>query len=379
MKLPLRHALVCLLSLCSLAAVSADEAPGAAVTRRWTSERANAWAAGQPYFAGGNYLPSTAINQLEMWQPETFDPVTIDRELGWAHDIGFNMMRVFLHNLPWRDDPEGFLKRIDAFLKIADKHQIKIMFVFFDSCWDPFPHSGRQPAPRPGVHNSGWVQSPGQEMLMNGRTHGELAVYVKSVLNRFKDDQRIAVWDLFNEPENPVTRSYGAFESPYKTDYAIILLKEVFAWAREINPSQPLTAAPWGTGDWDLAHLSPINTLMFENSDVISFHCYDPADKMAARIATLEKFNRPLFCTEFMARPRDSRFETHLPIMKEKKVAAIAWGFIAGKSQTNYPWDSWAKAYDGEPPEWFHDVLRADGSAYKADEVAFLKKILQAK
>lgn len=347
----------------------------AAEPLRWPAEKAQAWMASRAFLAGGNYLPSNAINQLEMWQAETFDPATIDRELGWAHDVGFNVMRVFLHNLPWREDPKGFLRRVDTFLGLAEKHRIAILFVFFDSCWDPYPRSGPQRAPRPHVHNSGWVQSPGLELLMNGRAHGELEAYVKDVLTRFKDDRRILGWDLFNEPNNPNTSSYGKIETPHKAEYGLILLKEVFAWARAIDPSQPLTAAPW-EGDWAPGKLSPINAFMFEHSDVISFHCYDPLDKLRARIETLEKLGRPLLCTEYMARPQGSRFETHLPLLQEKKVAAMAWGFIEGKSQTNYPWDSWTKTYTAEPPEWFHDLLHTDGRPYRQTEVDFLKKAL---
>lgn len=40
------------------------------------------------WYFGANFIPSTAINQLEMWQKETFDPTTIDRELGFARKIG---------------------------------------------------------------------------------------------------------------------------------------------------------------------------------------------------------------------------------------------------------------------------------------------------
>lgn len=349
-----------------------------AETGRWTPDRAQAWMAKYPYLAGGNYLPSTAINQLEMWQPETFDPATIDRELGWARDLGFNCMRIFLHNLPWREDPDGFLARVDQVLAIADKHGITVMPVFFDSCWDPVPKSGPQRAPRPHVHNSGWVQSPGRDMLVNPATHGELEAYVTHVLRRFRDDRRIVAWDLFNEPNNPNTNSYGPVETPHKAEFGFVLLKEVFRWARKVNPSQPLTAGPW-EGDWTPARLSPINAFMLGQSDVISFHCYDPAEQMQARIAELKKLGRPLLCTEYMARPRGSRFETHLPLMKKEGVAAIAWGFIAGKSQTNYPWDSWQKAYTAEPPEWFHDVLRADGTPYRPAEAEFLRQHLRGK
>lgn len=349
----------------------------AAFAARWTPERANAWWAQQPFRAGGNYVPSTAINQLEMWQPESFDPATIDRELGWAQEIGFNTMRVFLHNLPWREDPAGYLERIDTYLRIADKHGIATLFVIFDSVWDPEPRSGPQHAPTPGVHNSGWVQSPGRALLIDGTAHGELKAYVKAVLTRFKDDRRVLGWDLFNEPDNPNRGSYDRTETAYKAEYALILLKEVFAWAREVDPSQPLTVGVW-QGQWEGDQRSAVTALSLDNSDVISFHSYEPPETLRRSIEVLKRYGRPLLCTEYMARPRGSRFETNLPVLKENKVAAIAWGFVAGKSQTNYPWDSWAKPYATEPPEWFHDVLRSDGSAYRPDEVAFLKRVLKA-
>ena len=136
-----------------------------AQSARWTEQRANDWYAQQPWLVGSNYIPATAINELEMWQADTFDPQRIDLELGWAESIGLNTMRVFLHDLLWQQDAPGFQKRIDTFLTIANKHHIRILFVLFDSCWDPYPQLGKQRDPRPGVHNSGWVQSPGAAAL----------------------------------------------------------------------------------------------------------------------------------------------------------------------------------------------------------------------
>src|SRR6187455_2063217 len=85
---------------------------------RWTIEQANAWYAKQPWLVGCNYSPRTAINQLEMWQAETWDPQTIDQELGWAHDLGFTSVRVFLHDLVWKNDRQGLLRRMDKFLDL---------------------------------------------------------------------------------------------------------------------------------------------------------------------------------------------------------------------------------------------------------------------
>ena len=367
--------------LCALLAVGVlsgqaqPPAPGEP-DARWSPAQAQQWVAQHAWSAGCNYLPSTAVNQLEMWQQDTFDPATIDRELGWAHGLGFNSVRVFLHDLAWSQDPAGFLQRMDQFLGIAEQHQISVLFVFFDSCWNPYPKAGRQPAPTPGVHNSQWVQSPGKVILTDAAAHGGLEGYVKTVLQRFANDRRIIGWDLFNEPNNANGRSYSAIETPYKAEYALILLTEVFAWARQVHPSQPLTAGVW-EGDWSVpGKWSPINRFMLTHSDIVSFHCYNPLPVMQQRVADLSKLGRPLFCTEYMARPQNSRFETILPFLKAQGVAAYNWGFIEGKSQTNFPWDSWAKPYAGQPPEWFHDVLHTDGTPYRQSEAAFLGQIL---
>jgi hypothetical protein len=363
--------IVSLLSLALLAFVSVCSA----ASPRWTSEQAAAWMKAEPYRAGVNYLPSTASNQLEMWQPATWDPVTIDRELGWAHDLGFNVVRVFLHNLPWREDPAGFIDRVDRFLEIADKHEIKVLLVIFDSCWDPLPRSGPQKPPQPHVHNSRWVQSPGVEILVNGNAHGELKSYVKAMLYRFKDDSRVYGWDLINEPDNPNTSSYSAVETPFKSEYGLILMKEAFQWAREVGPSQPLTVCVW-QGEWSPGHTNAVNAYALENSDILSFHSYDTPENTRKRIDSLRGYGRPMICTEYMARPVGSRFETNLPIFKAAGIPAISWGFVSGRSQTIYPWDSWDKTYTAEPPEWFHDVLYADGRPYKPAEVEFLKATL---
>lgn len=351
---------------------------GETIAGRWAPEAAHQWMAERPWSAGCNYVPQNAINQLEMWQAETFDPATIDRELGWAREIGFNSMRIFLHDLAWEQDPEGFFGRVDHFLKLADKHGISVLMVIFDSVWDPYPKPGPQRAPQPGVHNSGWVQSPGIAKLADESSHARLEHYVKAVLTRYRHDRRIIGWDLFNEPQNPNTSSYGKVEVPQKEELALRLLRKTYAWAREINPSQPLTAGVWDHNFTSQSGpLTEINTFMLENADIISFHCYDPLEKMQQLVAFLQQQGRPIACTEYMARPNNNRFENVLAFFKEKGVAAYNWGFVAGKSQTNYPWDSWEKAYAAEPPEWFHDILKPDGSAYRLDEVVFLKNLLR--
>lgn len=341
----------------------------------WPAEKANAWLEQQGWLRGSNFGPSTAINQLEMWQAETFDPATLDRELGWAEGLGFNSMRVFLHNIPWDQDKDGFIKRIGQYLEIADKHKIKTLFVLFDSCWDPFPKAGKQREPKPHLHNSGWVQCPGLDVLKDTARHDDLKGFVTGVIGAFRSDKRICGWDLFNEPDNKNGNSYGKHEPANKPELALALIKKAFAWAREAKPEQPLTAAPW-IGPWaDPAKLSAIDKFMFEQSDVISFHCYGKLEDMKACIANLRRYNRPILCTEYMARPVGSRFDPHLSFMKEQKVAAYNWGFVAGKTQTIYPWDTWQKQYTAEPPVWFHDIFRSDGTPFDAKEVEYIRAV----
>lgn len=346
-----------------------------AAATRWSEEKANEWYTQQDWLVGANFGPSTAINQLEMWQEDTFDPETIDRELSWAADMGMNTMRVYLHDLPYEQDSIGFIDRIDELLAISEKYDIKPLLVFFDSCWDPFPESGKQREPKPHVHNSGWVQSPGQHALMDSTQYPRLERYVKGVVSHFAEDERILGWDVWNEPDNMNGSSYRTVEIDDKVDYVIPLLDNAFKWARAANPSQPLTSGIW-SGDWS-SHdqLKPIEKLQIENSDIISFHHYgEPAD-FEKRIKELQRYNRPLLCTEYMARTNGSTFEGSLPIAKEHQVAMFSWGFVDGKTQTKYPWDSWRKTYTDEPELWFHDILRKDGTPYIAEEVEFIKEI----
>jgi len=363
-----RIALIVLLAAAQLAA------------QRWTLQAAKDWYARKPWLVGANYVPSSAINELEMWQAETFDPKRIDLELGWAESIGMNTMRVFLHDLVWQQDPEGYRARIEAFLGIAAKHKIRPMFVLFDSVWDPFPKLGKQRDPAPGVHNSGWVQSPGAEALSDPAQQPRLEAYVKGVVGAFAGDARVLAWDIWNEPDNTNANSYGAKEPPRKVRLVLALLPKAFAWAREAKPTQPLTSGVW-QGDWSVDRkLSPTARVQLEQSDVISFHNYGTPEDLEKAIGSLKRLGRPLLCTEYMARGNGSTFEGSLPVLKKHNVAAINWGLVEGKAQTHLPWDSWQKPYVGrEPSVWFHEVFRKDGTPYREEETGLIRKLTEGR
>lgn len=320
----------------------------------WTPATAHAWYDAQPWLVGCNYMPRTAINQLEMWQAETFDPATIDQELGWARGLGMNLVRIYLHDLAWAADPEGFLARVREVLTIAERHGIRALLTIFDDCWRPEAALGAQPAPLPGVHNSGWVQSPAAAQRTDTAA---LESYVRAVIGAFACDPRVAMWDLYNEPGNSDHRLAS-----------LPLLRAVYAWARAAAPTQPLTSAIW----WDQD--PEIIACQVEASDIITFHHYGPPDDLRTRIADLRRHGRPLLCSEWLARGQyGSEVATNLPLFHAERVGCCCWGLVSGKTQTIYPWGS--PGGEPEPTPWHHDLLRPDGAPYRAAEAACFRAL----
>lgn len=333
---------------------------------RWSPEQANAWYARQPWLVGCNFIPSTAVNQLEMWQAETFDLETIERELGWAEALGFNTVRVFLHDLLWHADATGFAARIDAFLSVARRHRITVLFVLFDDCWNDGATLGPQPAPVPGRHNSRWLQSPGHTVVESGTERDRLEAYVKGVVSAFGSDDRVLAWDLYNEPTNglppPWTQDADAQRRRAEAlPRHLELLDLAFAWARAARPEQPLTAGLWSPD-------RELNARLVALSDIVTFHCYDGPERLATLIGRLRRHGRPVICTEYMARTLGSTFRGCLPVFLRERVGCYNWGLVNGRTQTHIAWT-------GEAEVWFHDILRQDGSPYDAEEVAFIREL----
>ncbi len=341
---------------------------------RWTEEKAAQWYASKPWLSGCNYAPAYAINQLEMWQPETFNTAEIDKELGWAEELGFNCMRVFLHHKLWEADKEGFKDRINTYLEISDSHGIATMLVFLDDCWNETCELGVQPEPKRGSHNSGWCKDPGAlyfGLCGTGVEYAEdttaitalLEAYIKDVMTSFKEDERVLAWDLYNEP--------GGGQDPHRYyERTFPLLKRVFGWAREVNPSQPITAGVWSPV------LKEMNDWQIANSDIITYHTYEGLESHQNMVDTLKTYNRPMICTEYMARTQNSTFESIMPMLKKENVGAINWGFVAGKTNTIFSWETITEPLDmDEPPLWFHDILRKDGTPYIEAEVECIKTL----
>jgi hypothetical protein len=330
---------------------TASDAP---IEGRWTAARADAWRDQVGWIVGCNFIPSTASNQLEMWQGDTFDVRTIERELEWAASVGMNAVRVYLHDLAWSCDPKGFISRLRRFLSIAAKQRIGVVFVLFDDCWNPEPRIGEQEPPIPGVHNSRWLQSPGAAVVADPLEWTRLRRYVQAVVGALRSDRRVLMWDLYNEPGNS---QMGMRSLP--------LLQAAFAWARQARPTQPLTAGIW-------ADLDELNRFQLANADILTFHNYEDVESLRTQISALAAEGRPIVCTEWMARPT-STIASHLPVFKEAGVGCFMWGLVSGKTQTIYPWGS--PGGGPEPTPWFHDLLRPDGTPYDPAEVSVLRAL----
>jgi hypothetical protein len=339
---------------------------------RWSVDRAQKWSSQQPWLVGANFTPSTAGNQLELWQEATFDPETIDRELGWAAGLGMNTIRLFLHDLLWTVDGDRFLERVDEVLAIADGHGIRTMPVLFDGIWDPDPRPGPQRAPRPGIHNSTWVQSPGAAVIADRSRWASLRPYVDAVVARFGQDPRVLAWDLFNEPDSP--NPAWAHRDPRRKAARIgELLELVWDWAAAADPAQPLTVGIFELpGAKHPERVSHVARTALERSDVISFHCYRPEAGLIATIDRLARLGRPLLCTEWMGRPASPVALAR--VLRDRNVGCWTWGLVDGRTQTRFPWTSWVRRGDEAMP-WFHELLHADGTPYDESEVTLLRSL----
>lgn len=366
------------------------------VPGRWSEKRIKQWFDTLPWLVGCNYIPSTAINQIEMWQASTWDSLTILRELKMARSLGMNTLRVYLHDMVWYTDSFGFYSRMDKFISYCSKFSIRPIFVFFDDCHYPEPYIGTQPLPVKKWHNSGWVNSPARKIVNkiynNTQTKDELLRlknYLQGVLLRYAQDKRILAWELYNEPGRGNALEGGNDRSD---DNSSKLLLFAWKWAREINPSQPLTATAFGS----LGRLN--NLINFINSDFYSIHPYGDATYLVNKIMEYKRFNRPIFVTEWLARTMGSTVENCLPVLKAFNIPAYNWGFVSGKTGTIWPWSS-RRDENGnflninnlrkngqviqpgdqlpEPKVWFHDLFRIDGSPYSQNEIDIFRILTQ--
>lgn len=326
---------------------------------RWSEQRIKEWYNKQPWYCGFNYIPAYAINYTAMWDKTTFDPVAIDKELSLAEKSGLNSLRAVLQFAVYENDPKYFLNTLDKFMAICQKHKIKFVPALFDDCAFGINHDpkiGKQPEPLKGWYAWDWSPSPGHSMVVDSTTYPRLEKYVKAVIGRFKNDPRILMWDLYNEPTNG---GLGATTLP--------LLKKVIQWARAVNPSQPKTIGMFDRN-------KRLNDIIVSGSDIISFHNYGNKAELTRHIAELKMYNRPMINTEWMNRPSGSVIRDNLPVFYDEKVGCMLWGLVNGKTQTDLPWGH--RPGDPVPKIWQHDLYHGDFSPYDQQEIDLLKEYI---
>jgi hypothetical protein len=351
----------------------------------WSADRAWDWYSRQGWLRGFNYVPAYAGNSTEFWQEDDFNEYKIANELKWASDWGYNTARVFLQYIVWRDNPEKYKERIDRFLSIAVKKGISTLPVIFDDCaaykaeylhrwtldgvglgisgepkdrqllqWRQ-PELGLQPAPVPGVHNSVWTPCPGSAIADDPKQYPDLRNYTRDIIGSFGTDERVLMWDLYNEPHNASRK-----------ERSIPLVEDSFTWAREVNPDQPLTICIGFAFD-------PVDQIAAEQSDIVSFHSYSAIDTLKEQVEGLKKLGYPLLLTEWMARTYGSSMKEILPYLNEEKIGCYQWGLVSGKTQTRFPWTT--QKGTPEPDLWFHDIMRSDGAPYDIEEYRLMNKL----
>ncbi|MCX8473179.1 MAG: hypothetical protein ORN85_05965 [Sediminibacterium sp.] len=336
--------------------------------QQWSKEQAWQWYNNQPYLIGCNYTPAYACNEIEFWQQESFDTNAIEKELALCQKWGINTLRVYLHFLIWLND-STYKKRIHSFLNLTTKHNIKPMFVFWDDCWNNKAIWGKQPPPKPCTHNSQWLECPGNGLKDSLKFFPILLEYVSDIINYFKNDTRILMWDLYNE--------VGCQGKEYKSISnekagSLELLKATYLLARKIRPIQPLTAC-----------FAPVSKNMNEEfyqwqtkeCDVFTFHVYENYKGTFKFVEDCKKRanGRPMICTEYLARKYGSTFSEILPLFKENNIGALNWGCVAGKTNTKYPWEN----NTCDPQPWFHEIFTESYQPYKQSEVNLIKLMAQ--
>jgi hypothetical protein len=352
---------------------------------RWTETDAKEWLQARPWVCGFNFLPSTAVNFIEMWHADTFDMPAIERELGWAADIGFNAIRVNLPFLGWQNDRDGLLDRLDRLMGAAASVGIETVPCLFDDCGfgGDEPTWGPQPDPFPGIHNSRAVASPGRAAVLDASLRPSLEAYVRDVIATYRNDPRILFWDLYNEPGNRMDfdkTKYSQFDAELER-HAHSLMEKSFAIARDIGPDAPLSVAAWTTPlpDNDAhPYQTEIDRSALLHSDIITFHSYWNRKRVAQFIDYLEVLDRPIICTEWMARQIDSRISDQLQLFHDRGVGCFQWGLVKGRTQTWLPWpDDLVRAHGGriDRSVWFHDLLDENGEPYDPTELETIRAL----
>ncbi|MBB3112853.1 GH43 family beta-xylosidase/uncharacterized protein YjdB/lysophospholipase L1-like esterase [Paenibacillus phyllosphaerae] len=292
---------------------------------------------------GAVFVPTNAVNQIQQW--DQYDHEINERELANAHTYGINMVRVFVHNLLWKDDSEKMLANLEDFLQLADKYDIKVELVFFDDCWNDYPTLGEQPAPRYGAHNSRWVEGPGDEVKANyAANKADLKAYVQGIVKAHLNDPRIAMWNIYNEPSNG--------ESGLMDQVTKQIMNDARIWIKDTGSAIPVTSTGGQfSGD--------------PTSDFISWHPYE------ADYPTPYGISKEILADETMNRGSQT-----VPGVVEhygdRGIGFVMWEFGIGRDNTRFAWGTDVNPAVSEPAIPFHGVVYPDGHPWQVNDVKAL-------
>ncbi|MGI6570142.1 MAG: glycoside hydrolase family 2 TIM barrel-domain containing protein [Caldicoprobacterales bacterium] len=347
----------------------------------WSKEKAWDWYNNTPWLRGCNFMSSDCANRIDQWQELGFEERlrTADRELELAASIGYNSIRLILEFIVWDQDHDGFLKRFDRYLSTAYKHGIRSMIVFGNDCMVPKDehykplklgkqsydwgyHGGRKHSQHSNLKQMGYHLLDEPELA---ERHYK---WVREIMELYKNDERIVVWDLYNEA--------GA---AHRDKVTIPHVKKFFEIAREVSPQQPITSCLW-KGLTDENELPEVEQFILENSDIVSYHNYSSYESNIRIIKRLKEYGRPILNTEWLGRITGNTVQEMFPLFYLEKIGCYNWGFVAGLYQTYEPWNGLWERYDAgkgddlDFTKWFHDLFRPNFRPYDPKEIEIIKR-----
>ncbi len=352
---------------------------------RWSKEKAWNWYNSLPWIRGCNFMGSDCANRIDQWQEYGFEEklATAEKEFALMESIGYNSIRIIIEYEVWAEQHSGFMKRLDRYLDAADRHGITAMIVLSNECsvrtstyvppvfgeqfWELGYHGGKD--------FKTWYKHGSDErynLLDDPEVAPRYYEMVRELITRYKDDKRVLVWNLMNEPGN----GRGSKSLPH--------LKRFFEIGREIDPIQPLCADVW-RGMNEGRATTEIEQFALEESDVISYHSYASYMDNVLILNQLKAYDRPIFNTEWLCRPNGNTIDLMLPLFFLENVGCYQWGFVAGKYQTYEPSQGIWKKYEEQGYEavksfdftkWQHDLYRPGGRfPYDPSEIEIIKKL----
>lgn len=352
--------------------------------RQWTCEEANAWYAEYPWIRGCNFIGSDCANRRDMWQSYKNDErmATADRELALAEKTGFNTVRLIMDFDVWLQERESYMEILEKYIALCAAHGQSVMLTLTAEAQLPRGdfadfkpktlgeqnyalgyHQGRGPLPPEEAAKAPyhWLENPALK--------DKFLTMIRDIVGRYAHDGRVIVWNVYNEPGITIR------------ERSIPLLNMIFETVRSLDPDQPLAADIWRGIDFNTGlPKTAEERLSLELSDIISYHSYTTFPQMVLLIEALKKFNRPLFCTEWLNRINHSNVKELYPLFHIENIANYCWGFVVGKTQTNEPWENlWKQYYDPNKhvdydfTVWQHDLFRANLRPYDPKETELIE------